>query len=141
MGTPKQASHDALAALPPHGHETILVVEDEPAILEMTSMLLKMQGYTVLTANSPSEAIRITHGYSELIELLMTDVVMPEMNGRDLATNLTTLYPHLKCIFMSGYTAEVIAHHGVIDDGLYFIQKPFPLYTLAAKVREVLDSN
>jgi len=70
----------------------------------------------------------------------MTDVVMPEMNGRDLANKLLDLYPHLKRLFTSGYTADVIAHHGVLDEGVYFIQKPFSIKALAAKVREVLDS-
>lgn len=136
-----QAQHDALAETPPLGHETVLVVEDELAILKMASMLLQKQGYNVLAAHSPSEAIRIAHSHSGQIDLLMTDVVMPEMNGKELATKLTTIHPHLKCIYMSGYTADVIAHHGVIGDDLHFIQKPFPLYALATKVREVLDSN
>ena len=75
------------------------------------------------------------------IDLLVTDVVMPEMNGRDLAKNLISLYPDLKRLFMSGYTANVIAHHGVLDEGVCFIQKPFSIEELSAKVREALDGN
>jgi FixJ family two-component response regulator len=71
----------------------------------------------------------------------MTDVIMPEMNGRDLARNLLSNYPQLKCLFMSGYTADVIAPHGVLEEGVHFIQKPFSMQVLAAKVREVLDSK
>jgi FixJ family two-component response regulator len=69
----------------------------------------------------------------------MTDVIMPEMNGRDLAKNLLSMYPHMRRLFMSGYTADVIAHHGVLDEGVHFIQKPFSLPNMAATVREVLD--
>ncbi len=123
------------------GQETILLVEDELAILEMTTMLLEMQGYTVLAASTPGEAIRLAREHAGEVQLLMTDVVMPEMNGRDLAKNLLALYPYLKRLFTSGYTADVIAHHGVLDEGVHFIQKPFSIKGLAAKVREVLDSE
>jgi len=123
------------------GHETILLVEDDPSILEMTTRMLKKQGYTVLSANSPGEAIHLARERTGEIHLLMTDVVMPEMNGRDLAKNLLSLFPHLKRLFMSGYTANVIAHHGVLDEGVYFIQKPFSIKELAAKVREALDQE
>jgi two-component system, cell cycle sensor histidine kinase and response regulator CckA len=121
------------------GRETILLVEDDPTILKMTAMILQRQGYTVLAASSPGEAIDLAREYAGEIQLLMTDVVMPEMNGRDLARNLLSLYPQLKRLFMSGYTADVIAHHGVLDEGIYFIQKPFTKLSLAAKVREVLE--
>jgi two-component system, cell cycle sensor histidine kinase and response regulator CckA len=121
------------------GHETILLVEDEPSILAMTTRMLVRQGYTVLAASTPGEAIRLARERDGEINLLMTDVVMPEMNGRDLAQNLLSLYPNLKRLFMSGYTANVIAHHGVLDEGVCFIQKPFSIKGLAAKVREALD--
>ncbi len=123
------------------GHETILLVEDEPAILKLATMMLEKQGYTVRAASTPGEAIRLAREHSGMIHLLMTDVVMPEMNGRDLAKNLLSLYPQLKRLFMSGYTADVIAHHGVLDEGVYFIQKPFAVKDLSAKVREALDSE
>ena len=128
-------------ALVATGHETILLVEDEPMILEMTTVMLELQGYTVLPANSAGEAISLAREYADEIHLLLTDVVMPEMNGRDLARNLFRLYPHLKCLFMSGYTANVIAHHGVLDEGVQFLQKPFTMQDLAAKIRAVLVDN
>jgi two-component system cell cycle sensor histidine kinase/response regulator CckA len=121
------------------GHETILLVEDEPMILDITAKMLERQGYTVQAAATPGEAIRLAREHVGEIHLLMTDVVMPEMNGRDLAKNLLSLYPNLKRLFMSGYTADVIAHHGVLDEGVQFIQKPFSVQTLAVKVRGVLD--
>ena len=116
-------------------------MEDEPAILKMTTTMLERQGYTVLAASTPGEAIRLAREHAGEIHLLMTDVVMPEMNGRDLAKNLLSLYPHLKRLFMSGYTADVIAHHGVLDEGVHFIQKPFSMESLAAKVREALAAE
>ena len=103
--------------------------------------MLERLGYTVVAANSPGEAIRLASEYAGHINLLMTDVVMPEMNGRDLAKNLLLLYPNLKRLFMSGYTANVIAHHGVLDKGVNFIQKPFSKKDLAVKVKEALDSE
>jgi CheY-like chemotaxis protein len=121
------------------GTETILLVEDEPAILNITSTILRKQGYTILAANTPSEAIRLAGEHVDKIHLLMTDVVMPDMNGKDLSNKLQTLYPQLKCLYMSGYTSNVIAHHGVLDAGINFIQKPFSLPDLASKVRDVLD--
>jgi len=123
------------------GCETILIVEDEPAILAMTKMMLKKTGYTVLAAKTPGEAIRIAQEYPGNIDLLLSDVVMPEMNGWDLAMKIISLYPNLKRIFMSGYTADVIAHHGVLEKGVNFIQKPYSRKDLGSKVREVLDAD
>lgn len=120
------------------GRETVLLVEDEPAILDVGQQLLEALGYQVLVAKSPGVAIRLAEEHSGEIHLLLTDVVMPEMNGRELAKKLLSLYPGMKRLFMSGYTADVIAHHGVIDEGVAFIQKPFSFDALAAKVREVL---
>jgi DNA-binding NtrC family response regulator len=105
----------------------------------MTTMMLGRTGYKVLAASTPGAAIALAREHAGDIHLLMTDVVMPEMNGRDLAKNLLSLYPNLKRLFMSGYTANVIAHHGVLDEGVQFIQKPFAKQDLAVKVREVLD--
>jgi PAS domain S-box-containing protein len=122
-----------------HGHETVLLVEDEPAILEMTTIMLSRLGYTVVAAASPGEAIRLTHEHRGRIDLLMTDVVMPEMNGRELAENLLSRFPDLKRLFMSGYTANVIAHHGVLDEGVHFIQKPFSMSDLGVKLRDALE--
>ncbi|MBF0398690.1 MAG: response regulator [Desulfobacterales bacterium] len=120
------------------GKETILLVEDEPAILKMTQRMLEMMGYAVLPASTPGEAIQIAKEYSGHIDIVMTDVIMPEMNGKDLAKNLMSLYPDIKRLFMSGYTADVIAHHGVIDHGVHFIQKPFSKNDLAKKLREAI---
>ena len=121
------------------GRETLLVVEDEPAVLELTKTVLTLQGYTVLTAATPGEAIQKAREHRGEIDLLLTDVVMPEMNGRELARNLLKLYPRMKRVFMSGYTADVIAHHGVLEEGVRFIEKPYRGKDLAAKVREALD--
>ena len=121
------------------GEEMVLVVEDEPAILNISKLMLESQGYRVLTAATPAEAIRLASEHAGEIRLLITDVVMPEMNGRDLANQLRILSPNLKSMFMSGYTADVIAHHGVLDEGVYFIQKPFSMESLTSKVREALD--
>jgi len=123
------------------GYETILLVEDEPAILEMATRMLTRKGYTLIAAGTPGEAMELAHTYNGEIHLLMTDVVMPEMNGRDMAENICNHYPNLKCLFMSGYTANVIAHHGVLDEGVNFIQKPFSMADLSVKVREVLDGK
>ena len=141
IGKVVQTRADCAAEPAPRGQETILLVEDEPAILNITTMILTSQGYTVLQANTPGEALRLAREYGSEIHLLLTDVVMPEMNGRVLADNLLSFYPQLKCLFMSGYTADVIAHHGVLDEDVHFIQKPFSLPDLTAKVREVMESQ
>ena len=123
------------------GRETILLVEDEPAILEMTAMILTELGYNVLKAVTASDAIRMAREHGGEIDLLLSDVIMPEMNGRDLANNLHFSYPEMKRLFMSGYTADIISSHGVLYGGIHFIQKPFQLSVLAAKLREVLDER
>ena len=129
---------DVTGVMPSLGKGTILLVEDEPAILEMASLMLEELGYTVLAAGTTGEAIRLFKEHTDAIQLLMTDVVMPDMNGYDLSKKLSSLSPQLKCLFMSGYTANVIAHHGVLDEGMHFIQKPFSLPDLATKLQEVL---
>ena len=96
-------------------------------------------GYTVLAAATPGEALGLAGAHVGSINLLLTDVVMPEMNGRDLARKLLSLHPGVKVLFMSGYTANVIAHHGVLDKGVEFIEKPFTRKDLAAKIRKVLE--
>jgi signal transduction histidine kinase/ActR/RegA family two-component response regulator len=121
------------------GTETILLVEDEPSILRMTRMMLEKKGYSVLPAATPGEAIGLAKTHADKIHLLMTDVVMPEMNGSDLAGEITVLYPGICLLFMSGYTEDIIAHQGVLDDGVTFIQKPFSMADMTQKVREVLD--
>jgi len=142
---PRQAADDETAiGIParetsPGGDETILLVEDEPMILDMTTIMLERLGYTVLAAPGPGEAIRLAGEHTGQIDLLMTDVVMPEMNGRDLAGKITALYPGIRLFFMSGYTANVIAHQGVLDAGVEFIQKPFSKADVAVKLRGVLE--
>lgn len=126
----------------PTGHgETILIVEDEPSILNMGRKILEKLGYAVFTANTTIEAIQIAENHASEISLLITDVVMPEMNGKDLAELLIRFNPKLKLLFMSGYTANVIAGHGVLEEGVCFIQKPFSRKDFAIKVREALDLN
>ena len=125
----------------PRGRETILLVEDESAILRLTALMLQREGYTVVSAGTPGEAIRLANEHAGTIHLLMSDVVMPEMNGRELAKSILSLYPGVKCLFMSGYTADVIAHRGVLHESVNFIQKPFSRKELAGKLREVLDRH
>ncbi|MFZ2632429.1 MAG: PAS domain-containing protein [Desulfosalsimonadaceae bacterium] len=122
-----------------HGRETILLVEDEPAVLKVTEMMLAHIGYTVLAVNTPDKAFRIAEAHAGDIALLITDVVMPEMNGKDLAMKLQSLYPRLKCLFMSGYMADIITPDNVLEEGVHFLQKPFTIKGLAATVREVLE--
>lgn len=121
------------------GTETILLVEDEPTMMRMTTVMLEKQGYTVLVASSPSEALRLASELGDKISLLITDMVMPGMNGRDLAGILQQANPRLKCLFMSAYTANVIAANGMLGDGVHFIQKPFSREDLSCKVREALE--
>ncbi len=123
------------------GHETILLVEDEETILNMTRTMLARLGYTVVSAATPHEAFRLVGERAGEIDMLLTDVVMPEMNGRDLAQSLLPLNPQLKCLFMSGYTSDIIAQQGILDEGIQFIQKPFSKQDLASKVRMVLDKG
>lgn len=121
--------------------ERILLVEDEPAIRKMCRMMLERLGYQVLTAGDSSEAVRLAEEHAGTINLLITDVVMPDMNGHDLADQLQSCYPEIKTLFMSGYTAEVIAHRGVLEEGMNFIQKPFSMKDLGIKVRAVIDTQ
>lgn len=140
-GTSGQELTKAVTELPARGLETILLVEDEAAILEVATMMLTEQGYTVLTAATPVAALRLAKEHSGDIQLLMTDVIMPEMNGHDLADKVIAVHPKVKVLFMSGYTADIIAHHGVLEETVHFIQKPFNLADMAAKVRLVLDGS
>jgi len=123
------------------GQETILLVEDEPSILQLGKRMLERLGYRVLSAATPGEALQMAEHHSGDIHLLLTDVIMPEMNGRELAKRLLSHYPKIIRMFMSGYTADIIAHHGVLDEGVQFIQKPFSKAELSAKVRAALEKN
>ncbi|RJP90133.1 MAG: PAS domain S-box protein [Desulfobacteraceae bacterium] len=141
----KPTADEAGAEQPPKqamgGNETILLVEDEPAVLKVAQMMLAHLGYTVVAANAPAEAIRMAEEQPGKIDLLITDVIMPGMNGRDLAQKLMSLYPDLKSLFMSGYTADIITRDEVLEEGVCFIQKPFLIKALAAKVREALEKQ
>src|SRR5665647_1196444 len=127
-----------ITEIPIGGKETILIVEDEAAVLGLSKAMLEKFGYNVLTANTPSDAMVLVKTYTQNIDLLVTDVIMPGMNGRDLSRQLLTLYPDIKTLFMSGYTADVIAHQGILNEGVHFIHKPFSSNDLAEKVREAL---
>lgn len=123
------------------GSETILLVEDEPALLSLAKNQITKLGYNILVANNPDEALTVASSYDKEIQLLMTDVVMPEMSGYELWKRLVQQRPNLKSLYMSGYTADIIAHHGVLDHDINFLQKPFSKEALAAKLREVLLSS
>ena len=125
----------------PTGTETVLLVEDETALLMLGARQLERLGYTVLAAASPTEALRIAGTFDGEIDLLITDVIMPEMDGRELWRQLDVLRPGIKTLFMSGYSADVIAHHGALDTGVHFLQKPFKVGSMAAKVREALGDT
>ncbi len=141
LGKGEQAPTEGSAAPEACGRETLLLVEDDEAILNMAATFLGNQGYTVLRASTPAQALRLAKEERGEISMLITDVIMPEMNGKDLALALRALNPRLKCLFMSGYTADAIAQHGVLDEGVNFLQKPFSLRDLTAKVNKVLDSK
>jgi two-component system, cell cycle sensor histidine kinase and response regulator CckA len=124
----------------PRGGETVLLVEDDPSVQDLALRLLRQQGYTVLEAANGVAALHVAqeHG-GEKIHLLLTDVVMPQMGGKELADQLKIFRPDVKVLYTSGYTDDAIVHHGVLEPGTHFLQKPFSLKTLSHKVREVLD--
>jgi DNA-binding NtrC family response regulator len=119
--------------------ETIVLVEDDPSILRLAHKMLDLLGYNVLAANTPTEALRLAGEYTDTIHLLVTDVIMPEMDGRELSEKMVSLYPGIKHLFMSGYTADVISHRGMLDNGVHLLQKPFSRKDLALAVRRALN--
>jgi two-component system, cell cycle sensor histidine kinase and response regulator CckA len=123
-----------------HGSETIFVVEDNTTVRNLVSGMLQSIGYHVLSAENPAKCIELSEKYSDDIHLLLTDVIMPKMNGKDLYDVLKLKRPGIKVVFMSGYTGEVIGHHGILDEGTYFLQKPFTLTLLSQKVRTAINS-
>ena len=123
----------------PGGTETILVVEDEKIVLDLSGEILQMLGYTALMASSPAEALAICEEYTNRIHLLLTDVVLPQMDGRSLFDRLAIERPDMQVLYVSGYADNAIVHQGVLDPGVHFLQKPFSAHTLACKVRQVLD--
>jgi CheY-like chemotaxis protein len=122
---------------PGHG-ETILVLEDEISVLNLTKAMLEKMGYKVLASISVHEALKLIKSSHGAIDLLITDVIMPEMNGRDFTTQVNSLYPDIKTLFMSGYTSDVIVRHGILEKGVHYIQKPFSITDLGIKVRKAL---
>ncbi len=136
---PRSGSSASLQALP-RGGETVLVVEDEGAVRHIVKIALESAGYRIMEARSGIEALEVARRHGEAINLVVTDVVMPEMSGRDLAERLTKDHPGIRILFMSGYSDEAVTRHGVVEPGVAFLQKPFSPLALARKVREVLDS-
>lgn len=123
------------------GNETILLVEDEPAILKMAERILTKQGYNVLATVSTDIAIDFANKNRNDISLLISDIIMPKMNGKDLAEKIKEIIPAIKILFVSGYTENIIAHQGIIENNINFIQKPFQKQDFLLKVREILDEN
>jgi CheY-like chemotaxis protein len=123
------------------GDETVLLVEDEEIVRRLSKKILETCGYTVIEALDGAEAVEICNRGDQPIDLLLTDVVMPKMSGRQLVQNIAGIRPELKVLFMSGYTDDSIVRHGVIESGENFIQKPFTFNALAGKVRAMLDQG
>nr|WP_320190308.1 ABC transporter substrate binding protein [uncultured Desulfobacter sp.] len=123
------------------GNETILVVEDDPGVLKIALTILKALGYCVLVANNPHEAITVCKDYTSAVDLLLTDVVMPDMSGPELAQALIKTRPDLKVLFMSGYSKDMIRHHGIHDEITQFIGKPFSAQSLSEKIRKIFDGK
>jgi CheY-like chemotaxis protein len=125
----------------PHGQETILLVEDESNLRRLARHYLETQGYKILEAEDGAAALQIVDGYPGAINLLLTDVIMPGMNGRELAAHISQLLPEVRVLYMSGYTEDAVGHDGTLDAGISLLQKPFSLPALRDRVREVLDSE
>ena len=123
------------------GRETVLLVEDDPSVRAVVAEVLTQQGYRVLRAPDGQAALELARGHPAAINLLLTDVVMPGMTGRELAEALTAVRPGLRVLYMSGYTDDAVVRHGVLEEGMPFLQKPFTPRALASKVREVLDRS
>jgi CheY-like chemotaxis protein len=121
------------------GSETILLVEDNEPMRNLSHTILRRQGYRTLVAKNGPDALAVLESHPGPVDLLLTDVVMPDMNGRELFDRIVAKIPEMKVLYMSGYTDNVIAHHGVLDPGVQFIQKPFSVHALASKIRAVLD--
>jgi CheY-like chemotaxis protein len=125
----------------PGGTETILLVEDEEAVRSMVSKILQNKGYTVLEASHGNDAIEVCDRFEGAIHLMVTDVIMPHMSGRELAERLAPMRPEMRVLYMSGYPDNTIVQHGVLEPGTAFLQKPFTINALELKVREILDSG
>jgi CheY-like chemotaxis protein len=134
---------EAIESAPPaaiHGTETVLLVEDQDEVRRVASEILRRQGYCVLETRNAGEALLECERHSRTIHLLLTDVVMPRMNGRELAERLLKTRPGLRVLYMSGYTENAVVDHGILDSGIAYLQKPLVPLALARRVREVLDA-
>jgi CheY-like chemotaxis protein len=120
--------------------ETVLLAEDEEWVRALASRILRERGYRVLEAINGTEALSIAQEFDGNIQLVLTDVVMPGMGGKDLVSHLEVIRPGIKALYISGYTDDTIVHHGILDSGVAFLQKPFTVENLSRKVREVIDS-
>jgi hypothetical protein len=129
------------AGEPPRGTETVLLVEDEASVRELAARVLRGQGYTVLEAADGGQALRELTDPGRVIDLLLTDVVLRGIGGKELAQRVTALRPGLPVLFMSGYANPVLTQHGVLEPGLTLLEKPFTATTLARKVRDVIDGR
>jgi len=121
------------------GTETLLIVENEPAIRNLLQVALRRNGYTVLAAESGREALELVRNHADAIHLLITDVVMPDMDGPELVRQLSTIRPDTRTLFMSGYMDDTLGERGILSTNANFIQKPFSPRTIAQKVRDILD--
>lgn len=135
------AQHEGANAISVAGTETVLLVEDDEQVLNLVRTMLETNGYKVLAASSPQKACTICEEYHGGIDLLITDVIMPIMNGKELQTRIAGMKPGINTIFMSGYMADIIANRGIIDQGVNFISKPFTLQTLTQKVQEAIKGS
>jgi len=137
----KADSHAVLRDIPRGHHETILVVEDEQTIRMLTKYILENIDYQVITAETPHEAVQLAEKHKDSIELLISDVIMPEMNGKELSITLRSIIPHLKVLYISGYTADVFAGRGILEEGMHFLEKPFSKSEIAKKIRNVISDT
>ena len=138
---PEPARPRPAATAPQRGSETVLLVEDDEMVRQLTRRTLASRGYTVLAAAEGHDALRLVEGHQGRVDLLITDVVMPGMSGREVAQRVTAVRPAIKVLYLSGYTDDAIVRHGVLDPGVAFLQKPFTPDTFTRKVREVLDER
>lgn len=141
IGDVDAMSHDVVPEIPLGEGEVVLLVEDEPAVSEMCQTIFEKLGYRVLSADTPEKALHMADEHQGEIDLLVTDVVMPGMNGHELTQQIKSLYPDIKALYMSGYTADVIANRGVLEKEVQFIQKPFSVKDLAIKVKKTLKNS